>query len=214
LGRGAGGGLTGVSAEGAVGLGEGGGGMGPSEVDVPAVSLRARWELAEVAAVAVLAGLGLIVVGAVLQALGQPGASWGSSAFLRLAGSWSGVLFGVVMLAVVGLGWWQVSRWTGEDDGPGAVDDGVPGTEQAAHLRRARTVCRLAEAGLVVNVAGAVMVLVGTVARSGAGSGFPHGVPVPWGPEADAVASLAGAAVVGAAGLWMAQRTIRDREAT
>lgn len=77
----------------------------------------ATWEIQEVVAVGLLLCLGLLfltgVAGAVAGSVGVSNVDQvGWQQFLLHASEWAGLVAGLVLIAVLGLIWWQVDGWT------------------------------------------------------------------------------------------------------
>ena len=163
------------------------------------------WEVPEIAAVGILVAFSLIVVGGVATGIDvstgrqQPFFDqlenvWNA---IEFGTSWAGPVLAIVLLAVVGLCWWQVEAWSVESPP-------TPLEPSSAHdyIRRAQKISLWALGSLVITVVGAVAGCVALVA-----SNIPaHPGRVGWSRVFGVGAGLAAVIVVAAAGLLVVIR--------
>jgi hypothetical protein len=110
---------------------------------------------------------------------------------------WATPVVAVLLLAVVGLCWWQLQAWTEVIEEP-APDDDL--SDALRHIGRAHLIARLALVGVALTAVGAVALLAAQVATS---VGLPDG---DWTVTISAVASFLAAGALLAGALWAGRR--------
>jgi hypothetical protein len=132
-------------------------------VDAPRSSpTRTDWEIQEVVATALLIAVALVAVGAVAAGIDanaegsfQPTRDAVAQALLQST-LWASVTTVFLLVAALGLVWWQVDGWSEALEGTGA--DGVE--EARLHLRRNRALAKWAGVSLAVTSLAAIGTLV------------------------------------------------------
>ena len=140
-------------------------------MDINAESSKmAEWEIQEIVAIGFLICLGLLLVTGVAGAIAgsSGGGNLGQIPWQQIlvhATEWAGIFAGFVLIAVMGLIWWQVDGWTdrlSELDEAEDTDEEVDQLEiyqAVTHLSHSRSIC----AWLLVSC---VVIAVATVALS------------------------------------------------
>ena len=163
------------------------------------------WEVPEIAAVGILVAFSMIVVGGV--ATGTDVSTGRQQPFvdqleniwnaIEFGSSWAGPALAIVLLAVVGLCWWQVEAWSAESPTTPAEP-----SRAYDYIRRAQKISLWALASLVITVVGAMAGCVALVA-----SNIPaHPGRVGWSRVIGVGAGLAAVIAVAAAGLLVVIR--------
>jgi hypothetical protein len=132
-------------------------------VDAPRTSrTRTDWEIQEVLATALLLAVALVAVGAVASGIDanaegsfQPTRDAVAQALLQST-LWAGVTTVFLLVAALGLVWWQVDGWS-EALGDAGTDDAE---EARLHLRRNRVLAKWAGVSLAVTSLAAIGTLV------------------------------------------------------
>jgi hypothetical protein len=167
-----------------------------------------KWEVPEIAAVAVLVAFAIVVAGGLVA--GVIVASTSEDGAFSPAGlatgdalidgtTWAGPLLAFALLAVAGVSWWQINRWNelSREDRPNRDD-----YEVQSHLERGRRIGLAAQLALALTVAGSAAALIGTVLFSFGGGAQS------WVRYVVSGANLIAVAVV-AAGGWKIGRSTR-----
>jgi len=177
--------------------------------DISESEERIAWEVPETAAVAVLAAVALLIVGGLGAGIVASTASYGGftpsgivlGTAITLGAQWAGPLIAFVLLAVMGMCWWQSEAWADAsepDDEHGRI------VEVAGHVRRANQIGRWTLAALVLTCIGAIAVLVGTVVQTTGAGGNAN--TLNWSRYVIQGASLLAVVVIAGAGAWLARQ--------
>jgi hypothetical protein len=109
---------------------------------------------------------------------------------------WASPVVAVLLLAVLGLCWWQLQAWSELVEEPDPDDDL---SDALRHIGRAHLIARWALVGVALTAGGAVALLVAQLATS---AGLPDG---DWTVTIAAVASFLAALALLAGALWAAR---------
>ena len=135
-----------------------------------------RWEFPEVAAVVVLAAVGVLALGGLATGIarstqggtagGLPGRVYVGTSVL-FGSLWASFVLAAVLLGLIGLCWWHLGEWE-----PASEDEeSSHGTAEAlGHASRTRSIVVWVQVALVVTAAGAISELVGALLET-VGSG-------------------------------------------
>jgi hypothetical protein len=129
---------------------------------------RLPWELPEIVAVAVLVAFVLLVVGGLVTAIVTGTAPNGSplpgnqpiGLSLQYGTEWAEPLLAVVLLAVLGLCWWQFQMWA---DVTETTSDDQQAFDVQGHIHRARQITIWTQAALGLMALGSVVLFAGSV---------------------------------------------------
>jgi hypothetical protein len=161
----------------------------------------------EVAAVAILVSVAVLAAGGCVAGIARfvtttgaagPGAdtqlTWNAVTF---GAQWASPVVAVLLLAVIGLCWWQLQAWTELIESPDPDDDLA---DAIRHIRRARLIARWALVGVAGTAVGAIALFAAQVATS---TGLPDG---DWTVEIAAAAGFLAVVALLAATLWAGRR--------
>lgn len=174
-----------------------GGGAGEPPVD---------WEVPEVAAVAVLVAVGLLVLGGLATGIAAASGASGSippGAGVVVAGSsiqtgaaWAEPLLAILLLGVLGLCWWQVDGWSD-------ASEDTESSEVAGHLRRGRQIAVWVQGALILTLAGSASLFAGMLLVNSYGGNRSSLI---WSRDLYQAASLLAVAALVSGGLWIGTR--------
>jgi hypothetical protein len=178
---------------------------------------RTPWEIQEIVAVALLAGVAVVGVTSVAAGvIGFPGGGGDYVALIR-ATAWAGLLTAFVVLCAMALVWWQVEGWTDafDDLADNGTDSGDSGSialevrEARRHVRRNRRLAIWAGASLVIVAMASVALVIGYVLEQSPvePSALPWDEILSAGGQSLATVILAGAGLYGA---WLVRRRCDD----
>jgi len=181
--------------------------------DVAESDERLAWEVPELAAVAVLVAVGVLMVGGLAAGIvasttsygGIPSSGMVAGNAISFGATWAGPLLAIALLGVVGLCWWQVEAWGDAGEPDDAHDRAV---EVAGHVRRARQISRWTLAALLLTCVGTAALVVGSVLLSTGGGGTAG--PVAWSRTIVEVANLLAVLAVAGVGAWIGRTTNGD----
>jgi hypothetical protein len=161
----------------------------------------------EVAAVAILVSVALLATGGCVTGIARfvtttgaafPGVdtqlTWNAVIF---GAQWASPVVAVLLLAVIGLCWWQLQAWAELIEAPDPDDDLA---DALRHIRRALLIARWALVGVALTAVGAIALFAAQVATS---SGLPDG---DWTVEIAATGSFLAAVALLAAAVWAGRR--------
>jgi hypothetical protein len=165
-----------------------------------------RWEFPEVAAVVVLAAVGVLAVGGIAAGIVESQRNLGTSAppgfdrqllggSLVAGSSWASLVVGIVLLGLVGLCWWNVGQWEPDGDDVDPESDDV---EALGHIGRCRAITVWIQVVLGVTALAAVADFVGGVIE--------HFDGVDWAPNVDAGANMLAVLAVAGTGVVLGRR--------
>lgn len=167
---------------------------------------RVPWEVPEVAAVVVLVAVGLLILGGLGTGIAATIGSTvpiGAGAGTEVTGesiafgtTWAGPLLAMVLLAVLGLCWWQVHGWA-------EVSAEVEHHEASTHVLRGQRLAWWAKGALVLTLAGSFASLAGTMLTNSAAVAEPALI---WSRDIYDVASVLAVAVIASGGVWIGTR--------
>ena len=183
--------------------------------DVAQSEERPDWEVPETAAVAVLLAAGVLMVGGLVAGIVASTTSYGgitpsgivAGNAISFGASWSGSLLAIALLGVVGLCWWQFEAWSDVSE-PDDERDQV--AEVAGHTQRAHRISQWTQAALLLNIAGAAALVVGTLLVSTGGGGSANSLA--WSRTIVEVANLLAVLVVSGVGAWIGGKIKMDGE--
>jgi hypothetical protein len=187
----------------------------PDEIDGSAY--RLAWEVPETGAVAVLAAVGVLMVGGLVAgvvAANSP--SYGGGTPLRISVStaisfgatWAGPLLAIALLAIVGLCWWQAEAWGAVSEPDHEFERAV---EAVGHIQRAHRICWWAQAELLLVCLGAVALVVSSALLS---TGGLNAGAVNWVRIIVEVANLLAVLAVASVGAWIGRKVDVDPESS
>jgi hypothetical protein len=167
------------------------------------------WELPEIAALAVLAVVGIVAAGGLAAGIGRavaasdtgfPGSDSQVWLAVQIGGQWASPLIAALLLGVFGLCWWQVQAWSEVTDAPEDDDDVA---DALGHMGRAHRITLAARIAIVVTAAASIAAFVGTL-------GIYQGAAGPnWTIDLVVGASTVAVLVLLAAALWVGRRLQR-----
>ncbi|MHB8264219.1 MAG: hypothetical protein ACYDGY_10850 [Acidimicrobiales bacterium] len=166
---------------------------------------RLAWEAPEVAAVAVLVAVTVLIVGGLVSGIVASTSTYGpfpatqliAGAVITAGAEWADSLVAVVLLGVIGICWWQSEAWADASE-PDDEHDRV--LQAYGHVRRANRISVLAQGALFLTCAGAIALLVGGVLQT-TGQGGNTG-SLNWSHCIFQGANLLAVLVVAGAGYW------------
>jgi hypothetical protein len=177
------------------------GAVSDEEDDAPP---RSPWELPEIVAVAVLVAFALLVVGGlvtgILAGTAQNGPSPGNQLIglsLQYGTEWAEPLLAVVLLAVLGLCWWQFQTWA---DVTETTSDDEQAFDAQGHIHRARQITIWTQAALGLTALGSVALFAGGVLSA---TGYSQ---VAWSHDFYEGASALAVIVLAGVGLFVGKR--------
>jgi hypothetical protein len=158
---------------------------------------RLPWELPEIVAVAVLVAFFLLVVGGLVTAIVTGTAPNGSPSpgnqligmAIQYGTEWAEPLLAVVLLAVLGLCWWQFQTWA---DVAETTGDDQQAFDAQGHIHRARQITIWTQAALALTALGSLAFFAGGVLSATGYSRFVWSHDFYEGASALAVIVLAG----------------------
>jgi hypothetical protein len=150
--------------------------VGTEDDEHDARRIRTPWEIQEWAALALLSAIAIVIIAGVASGVvGDTGLNQTSASISEVlldATRWAGFDVAFLVLAALGLIWWQVDGWAealdddrvgGGDDDPGDPDDERVFEEAVRHIGRNRTLATWAGGLLLVTSMAAVGLMVGVV---------------------------------------------------
>lgn len=164
------------------------------------------WEVPEIAAIAILVAVGLLVLGGLATGIaasaGAP-AAFGPGAEAVATGSaiqvgavWAEPMLAIVLLGVLGVCWWHVDAWSG------AVSD-ADRAEAAGHILRGRKIARWVSVALVLTLAGSVALFAGLLLTNSHSGNVPSLI---WSRDIYEAASVLAVATIVLGGMWATTR--------
>lgn len=182
--------------------------------DSPSAELHLAWEVPEIAAVAALAAVAVLMLGGLLAGIVASTASYTGltpsgivpGTAITLGAQWAGPLIAIVLLGVIGVCWWQSESWAeaGEPD-----DEHDRSMEMAGHIRRANQLSSWTQAALLLTCMGAIALVVGTVVQTSGSGG--NSTTLNWSRYIFQGASLLAVFVIAGAGVWVARQINNDQ---
>lgn len=175
------------------------------EDDTPS---RSAWELPEIVAVSVLVAFFGLVVGGLVTAIvvgttpiePSPGNQLVGEA-IQLGAEWADPLLTALLLAVLGLCWWQFQAWAAAAE---TTSDDEQTSEVLDHLRRARLITIWTQAALALTALGSVALFAGGILTdTGLGTAVPRTI---WARDIYAAASVLAVFVLVGVGLLVGKR--------
>jgi len=158
-------------------------------------------------AIGILIAAGIVVIGGlatgVAATIGTP-STYGPPAtqltgtFVEAGSEWVGPLFVLLLLAVLGLCWWQVETWGEETEDA----ENERTAEAVRHLCRAHDIVLWAQVGFGLSIAGAIAFFVGTLLVSTQSPA----VALVWSRAIYSGAITIGAIVMAVVGLWSGEQ--------
>jgi hypothetical protein len=145
------------------------------EVEVDDGPVRPAWEIPEMMIVALVASIGVLIVGGLAAGIARIVSDatevpfggglqeiWSAVAF---GAEWANFVVAAILLAALGLCWWQLQGWAEVTE---EADDADDGAEAFGHIHRALLLTNVVVGGLGLTAVGA---LAGVVAELGEGNG-------------------------------------------
>jgi hypothetical protein len=163
-------------------------------------NFRAGWEVPEVAAVAVVIAVGLLVVGGVVTGIVDTVSVHSRGAETQMAGlgilegaMWAQPALAAILLGVLGACWWRIQAWslTG-----GARHEEEP-SRASEHIGRERQIARWVLWALGLTAVGSVALFAGELMDT-------KGMPAPlWTTDVSVGASSLAVIAIAVAGMWV-----------
>lgn len=110
---------------------------------------RTAWDVPEFGAIAVLVGMGVLVVGGLASGIDTAVTAFGAPTAVEFGAEWAEPVLAMILLGVIGLSWWQFQAWADAD-----FDDANDETEATVHMDRFLKIALWAQIGLVLTIAG------------------------------------------------------------